>query len=254
MNTSKIIRAVVGGGRYTTTAPLMKEDHGIYLKIEGIELPATYEIDFSNSRKEGTSVTMIGNSDGVLIPTQFIKSGKDIFAFLYHVGEDYGKTVYTFCIPNRVRPDRTNEQPEPEQQSVIDQAISALNTAVAQTAQSASEAADSAEASARCSADAQDSAEEASQSASQASASATSAAQSEANASASAGTASAAATSAGQSAASAATSADRAEQAAAQSGYMFFYIENGKLYMDRTANTQVDFYMQDGKLYVKEAS
>ena len=133
MNTSKIIRAVVGGGRYTTTAPIMKEDYGIILKIENLELPASYEVDFSNSRKGGDSVTVIGDESGVLIPTQFIKDGKDVFAFLYWVGADYGKTVYTFCIPNHVRPDRTDDTPEPEQQSVIDQAISALNTAVAQT-------------------------------------------------------------------------------------------------------------------------
>lgn len=35
------------------------------LKIENIELPATYEVDFSNSEQGGTSVTMIGNADGV---------------------------------------------------------------------------------------------------------------------------------------------------------------------------------------------
>ena len=152
MNTSKLIRAVVGSGRYTETAAITKEDYGRILKIEGIELPETYEIDFSNDRKEGTSVTMIGNADGVLIPQQFIKSGKDIYAFYYHVGENFGKTTYIFHIPNRVRPDRTNEQPEPEQQSVIDQAISELNEAVAQTAQdvldadaSAQSAAESAE-------------------------------------------------------------------------------------------------------------
>ena len=155
MNTSKIIRAVVGGGRYTTTEPITKEDHGIYLQIENLELPVSYEVDFSNSRKGGDSVTMIGDSNGVLIPTQFIKDGKDIFAFLYWVGPDYGRTVYTFCIPNHVRPDRTDDTPEPEQQSVIDQTIAALNTAVAQTsadvasadasAQSAAESADRAE-------------------------------------------------------------------------------------------------------------
>ena len=32
------------------------------------------------------------------------------------------------------------------------------------------------------------------------------------------------------------------------------YIEDGKLYMDRTQNTHVNFYMQDGKLYVEEVS
>ena len=134
MNTSKIIKGVVSG-RYTVTSPIIKEDYGLYLRIEGIELPDTYEVDFSNDDRYGSSVTMIGNSDGVLIPSQCIKSGKDIYAFLYHVGDDYGRTVYKFRIPNKPRPDRTNEEPTPEEQSVIGQAISALNTAVAKTAQ-----------------------------------------------------------------------------------------------------------------------
>lgn len=254
MNTSKIIRAVVGGGRYTKTAPIMKEDHGIYLKIEGIDLPATYEIDFSNDRESGTSVTMIGNADGVLIPQQFIKTGKDIYAFFYHVGEDFGKTTYIFHIPNRIRPDRTDETPEPEQQGVIDQAISALNTAVAQTAQDVIDADASAQSAAESAENAAQSAQSAAESASQASASATSAAQSEANSATSASAANSAATSASASAESAYADAERAEQAAAQSGYLWFYIENGKLYMDRTANTQVDFFMRDGKLYVEEVS
>lgn len=130
MDTSKIIRGVVSNGRYTVTAPIVKEDYGLYLQIEGVELPEAYQVDFSNDEHNGTSVTMIGNSDGVLIPRQFIDSGKDIFAFLYHVGEDFGRTIYKFRIPNKVRPDRTDEEPTPEEQSVIDQTIDALNEAV----------------------------------------------------------------------------------------------------------------------------
>lgn len=38
MNTSKIIKEVVDGGRYTVTAPIIKENYGLYLKIEGLEL------------------------------------------------------------------------------------------------------------------------------------------------------------------------------------------------------------------------
>lgn len=53
---------------------------------------------------------------------------------------------------------------------------------------------------------------------------------------------------------SASVDAQRAEQAAAQSGYMWFYIENGRLYMDKTSNTRVDFFMRDGKLYVEEVA
>lgn len=135
MDTSKIIKGVVSGRNFTTTAPIIKENYGIYLQIEGVELPETYQVDFSNEEHHGTSVTMIGNADGVRIPRQFIDTGKDIFAFLYWVGEDYGKTVYKFRIPNKVRPDRTSEQPTPEEQSVIDQAIAQLNAAVEKTAQ-----------------------------------------------------------------------------------------------------------------------
>lgn len=130
MDTSKIITGVVNSRNYTVTSPIIKEDYGLYLQIEGVELPDTYEVDFSNDEHSGGSVTMIGNADGVLIPHQFIDTGKDVFAFLYHVGSDYGRTVYKFRIPNKVRPDRTNEQPTPEQQSAIDQAIEALNDAV----------------------------------------------------------------------------------------------------------------------------
>lgn len=135
MNTSKIIRGIASGRGYSVTSPIIKEDYGLVLKIEGVELPSTYQVDFSNDEHHGTSVTMIGNSDGVLIPSQFISSGKDVFAFLYHVGEDYGRTVYKFRIPNKLRPDRTDEEPTPEQASTIDQAIAALNEAVEQTAQ-----------------------------------------------------------------------------------------------------------------------
>jgi len=145
MDTSKIIKGVISNGRYTVTAPIVKEDYGLYLKIEGLELPSTYEVDFSNSESNGTSVTMIGNADGVLIPHQFIDTGKNIFAFLYHVGANYGRTVYKFRIPNKVRPDRTNEEPTPEEQSVIDQTISALNDAVEEAEGYAQTASDKAE-------------------------------------------------------------------------------------------------------------
>ena len=135
MDTTKIIRGVINATRYTVTAPVTKEDYGLYLLIEGADLPDTYEVDFSNEETAGTSVTMIGTAeDGVHIPNQFIKSGRDIFAFLYLVSENCGRTVYKFRIPNKLRPDRTDIDPDPEEQSLIDQAIATLNDAVEQTA------------------------------------------------------------------------------------------------------------------------
>ena len=251
MNTSKIIKGVVGGGRYTVTAPIVKEDYGLYLQIEGIELPETYEVDFSNDEHSGTSVTMIGNSDGVLIPSQFIKSGKDIFAFLYHVGADYGRTVFKFRIPNKLRPDRTDEEPTPEQASTIDQAIAALNTAVTKTAQDVIDADASAQSASESAEQAQASARTAGLYSNTAQTYANSAEISANSASASARTASAAATSASASAASAYADAERAEQAASTAGYLDVEIVDGRLIYTRTDAVDVDFTLNNGRLIME---
>ena len=251
IDTSKVIHAPVGGGRYTVTAPIVKEDYGLYLKIEGLELPSTYEVDFSNSEHNGISVTMIGNADGVLIPSQFISSGKDVFAFLYHVGANYGRTVFKFRIPNKLRPDRTDEQPTPEQQSTIDQAISALNSAVAQTAQDVISADASAQSASADAERAEEARTDAQNYATQAEQSATYAQTSASQASASAGTASAAATSASTSAASAYADAERAEQAASTAGYLDVEIVDGRLIYTRTDAVDVDFALNNGRLIME---
>ena len=252
MNKSKIIKGVVGGSRYTVTAPIMKEDYGLYLQIEGCELPSTYEVDFSNDEHCGTSVTMIGDENGVLIPSQFISDGKDVFAFYYHVGADYGRTVYKFRIPNKVRPDRTNEEPEPEQQSTIDQAIAALNEAVEQTAADVESADASAQSAAESAETATAKASEAAASEAQAGTYAGNAAQSAAQSAASATASAQSAAAASQSAQYANADAERAEQAAAHAGWLHCWIgENGHLMLERTSNAAVDFSLVDGRLIME---
>ena len=247
MEVSKTIYGRVGPRGTYTEGMITEEDYGILFQMPDLDLPAAYQVDFSNKLTGGTALTVIGNEDGALIPTSLIDSGKDVYAFLYYTGIGFGKTTHVFRINNNRRAKRGTPAPTPTQQSIIDQTIAALNDAVESTAADAEQTASDA---ARAEA-ARTAAESAAESAE---ASASAAAQSEANAAQSESTASAAATSASASAASAATNADRAEQAAAQSGYLWFYIEDGKLYMDRTQNTHVNFYMQDGKLYVEEVS
>ena len=247
MNDSNVIIAALGGGRTTVTASRFMEDYGQVLKITGVELPDVYQVDFANSPHDGNSVTMVGNADGVLIPRQFFDTGVDVYAFLYITRPDAGRTMATIRIPNKRRPKRTDETPDPEEQSVIDQTIAALNEAVEKTSADAEQTANDAT---RAEA-ARDRAEAARDRAETA---ATNAATSESNAAESAETATEKASEASQAASNANRDADRAEQAAAQSGYLWFYIEDGKLYMDRTSNTKVNFYMQDGKLYVEEVA
>ena len=245
MEVSKIIYGRVGPRGTYTEGMITEEDYGILFQMPDLGLPAAYQVDFSNKLTGGTALTVVGNEDGALIPTSLIDSGKDVYAFLYYTGVGFGKTTHVFRIINNRRAKRGTPAPEPEQQSVIDATIAALNDAVESTAadaeQTASDAA-RAEAAREAAETAEDNAE----------ASATAAAQSASQALNYATSANMSALSAREDALTASRDADRAEQAAAQSGYMFFYIdENGDLRYQRTDNVYVDFYLNDGDLYVR---
>ena len=129
--TTNIVTAKFCNSRRTTTRPLTQYDYGQILRIEGIDLPDAYEVDFSNNQYTGDSKPQLGDASGVTIPEEYIKTGKDIYAFIYlHAGESDGETFYWIKIPNELRPARTEETPTPEEQSIIDQTIAALNTGV----------------------------------------------------------------------------------------------------------------------------
>ena len=245
MSELNIITANLAHGKQYVTASRYMEDYGQVLKIEGIDLPSVYQVDFSNNLMRGTSMTVLGSADGVAIPDEYISTGRDVYAFLYLTGDSWGRTIATIRIPNKTRPTRTNAIPTPTQQGIIDQTIAALNDAVESTAADAEQTASDA-ARAEAARTAAETAE------ANAEASATAAAQSASRALNSATSANMSALSAREDALTASRDADRAEQAAGQSGYMFFYIdENGDLRYQRTDNVDVDFYLNDGDLYVR---
>ena len=244
MEVSKIIYGRIGPLGPYTIGEITEEDYGIVFQMPDLDLPAAYQVDFSNKLTGGTALTVVGNSDGALIPTSLIDSGKDVYAFLYYTGVGFGKTTHVFRINNNRRAKRGTPAPTPTQQSIIDQTIAALNTAVEATAADAEQTASDA-ARAEAARTAAESAE------ANAEASATAAAQSEANAAQSESTASAAATSASASAASAATNADRAEQAANTAGYLDVEIVDGRLIYTRTDAVDVDFALDDGRLIME---
>lgn len=129
--TTNIVTAKFHNSRRTTTRAITQYDYGQILRIEGIELPDAYEVDFSNNQYKGDSKPQIGNSSGVKIPEEYIKTGQDIYAFIFlHAGASDGETFYWIRIPNELRPARTNIPPTPEEESVIDETIAALNAGV----------------------------------------------------------------------------------------------------------------------------
>ena len=244
MEVSKIIYGRVGPRGTYTEGMITEEDYGILFQMPDLDLPAAYQVDFSNKLTGGTALTVVGNEDGALIPTSLIDSGKDVYAFLYYTGVGFGKTTHVFRINNNRRAKRGTPAPTPTQQSVIDQTIAALNTAVESTAadaeQTASDAA-RAEAARTAAETAEDNAE----------ASATAAAQSASRALNSATSANMSALSAREDALTASRDADRAEQAANTAGYLDVEIVDGRLIYTRTDAVDVDFTLNNGRLIME---
>lgn len=142
MATTKIVKAAfIGGFRRTVTRNLYQYDYGQKLILEGLDLPAYYEVHFANAECAAESTVMIGDTTGVDIPDEYLASGDAVFAwvFLHETGTD-GETRYTVEIPVTSRPEIPYIIPTPEQKDVIDQAIEALNGAVGVAEENAEEA------------------------------------------------------------------------------------------------------------------
>lgn len=261
-----VIQAVFNSRNTATVSGLWQYDYGQILQFVDLALPITYEVHFANEG-QSSSITVLGDADGVLIPDQFLLTGKSVIAWVFlHTGLDDGETEYRVTMPVQRRAEPTDVEPTPVQEDIITQAIAALNNAITQTGEDREATAISAENAAESARESSSYAENSAESATNAANSAASAAASESNArsyrdeaSTFADRAEASAVNAAESAQDAATSEtnaqhweEMAEQAAKNAGYLWFYIEDGKLFMDRTPNTQVDFYVEHGQLFMRE--
>lgn len=125
-----IAYAVFGNCNKTVTNALWQYDYGQVLQISGVELPETFEVHLCN-RGNNATITQIGQNYQVSIPDEFLTNPTWIDAYIFlHSGLDDGETVYSISIPVSVRPMPTDDEPTPEEQSAITQAIAALNAAV----------------------------------------------------------------------------------------------------------------------------
>ena len=132
---NNVVVAVFSGTTSTRTRRLWKIDKGMLLQLVGLNLPAAYQVHFSNNPDSGQATVVVATSDMVEIPYEYLQTGDDIYAWVYLTPENgIGYTIYMVTIPVRVRPDILIEDPSEEQQNVVDSAIAALNSAVEQTA------------------------------------------------------------------------------------------------------------------------
>ena len=252
MANENVIQATFDGFYKTCTEPSWFIDHGMELSISGIDLPAEFECHFSNSRSVAAK-RQIGQNGIVSIPDEyFLSNAAQIFCWIYlHPTDDSGVTEYEIVIPLRPRPNVDPAEPTQEQQDIVDQAIAALNVAMAATAADAESASASATAASNSASAALTSEQNASASASAAAGSASAALTSQNAAAQSATAAANSASAASASATSAYNDAERAEQAAATAGYLDVEIVDGDLIYTRTDAVDVDFELVDGNLVME---
>ena len=216
--------AVIGSGCNTATASpsLAQWDQGQVLKIEGVDLPSAYQVEFSTEYTRN-AIPQIGNENGVAIPNVLLQRSAPITAYIVlHEGlndreREYWITIY---ITPGTPPETIT--PDPEQMDVIDETIAALQAGVAAAEASAGEAAQSATAAAGSATTAGTKADEAAQSATAAAGSATTAStkagEAAQSATAAAGSATTASTKAGEAAQSATAAAGSATTASTKAG------------------------------------
>ena len=123
---------VIFSGRKGTAPPISYQyDQKQVIVPQGIYgLPNTFTVDFCN---EGDTVTkpVICTPDEIEIPDEYLLTGKTVKAFFWLGGPNESvQTRYEMEIPVRKRPARSEVEPTPEEQSVIDQLIEQLNEGV----------------------------------------------------------------------------------------------------------------------------
>ena len=127
---SNILKVKFGKETQIVSSPLYQYDYGQKVRIFGLDLPAHYEVHFSNYER-GDATTVLASSNEFNIPDMYLQSGRDVYVWIYlHAGNNDGETEYQITIPVIKRAKPTDEEPTPEEQSIIDQTIIALNAAV----------------------------------------------------------------------------------------------------------------------------
>lgn len=116
--------------RYFKTDPIWQYDVGHVLDLHEFDtLPETFQVHFSHD-PSGDAVTQIGQNGACSVPDSFVQVAKTIYAWIYVATVDTGLTKYFIEMPVARKSNPSDQEPEPVEQSVIDQAVAALNAGV----------------------------------------------------------------------------------------------------------------------------
>lgn len=123
---NNIITANAGDKQYIKTDNVFQYDYGLVLKIDGIQLPESYEVHFCN-KSNSAAKTVMGDANGAAVPDEYLRSGEDVYAYLYLEEEnEYGYTVYNIHIPVVDRAAIDTEAITPIQHTYVEDALATI--------------------------------------------------------------------------------------------------------------------------------
>ena len=115
-------------GKIERTVPLWQYDEGQIIHINGIELPAAYMAEFSNTTR-GDAEQYIQQTDEITVPAQYLQSGQPVYIWLVIEDSESRTTMYEIVSPVALR-SRPHGELIPEERTPFDAALAALNSGV----------------------------------------------------------------------------------------------------------------------------
>ena len=115
-------------GRTGVVESVYQYDYGKVLVIDGLDLPAVFEVHFANSGDD-TSITVIGQDNRAAIPNSCLEKADVVTAYIYaHEGENDGETEYIakFNVIRRAMP--VDDDVSRKAQSAISKAVALLQS------------------------------------------------------------------------------------------------------------------------------
>lgn len=129
-----ITTAIFGSGDNVARAlpNLWQWDRGAKLVIEGLDLPTSYAVHFSNSPSgyDENEGSQLGDASGVTIPDEMLQAGLPIYAWIWLATTTSAATAAQVVIQINQRVMPPDYHPSTSQETIIDEAIAALNAAV----------------------------------------------------------------------------------------------------------------------------
>lgn len=119
---ANIVPVTISDALFYKTDPVFQYNEGDQLLvIDGITLPASYRVDFSNHIDNYMAYTVTGDADGAVIPPEILANGNTIYAFYVDESGDTVTTQYRIEIPVIRRPMPEDYVPSPSSHGIINQ-------------------------------------------------------------------------------------------------------------------------------------